>query len=92
MIVVDFQGKSKTEFLNKIETGVKMDQDGGIICDPFLESSVKDIFVAGDASSYPNWINGEMTKAQNWHSAISQGDIAAKNMLGKYVAYSKTAF
>ena len=69
MLIVDFEGVGSTEFLKKRETGLVFDEANGIICDPFLESSVKDIFVAGDSCSYPNWFGGQMTKEYSWHSA-----------------------
>lgn len=45
----------QTSFLAKNETGIKTDKQGAIVCDPFLQSSVKDIYAAGDNCSFPYW-------------------------------------
>lgn len=46
-----------TKFLEG--TGIKLDKMGAIVTDPFLQSSVKDIYAAGDIVSYPYWLTGE---------------------------------
>jgi thioredoxin reductase len=48
------------KFLSKKETGIKIDSKGDILCDPFLETSVKDIFAAGGVCSVPSWFSAQM--------------------------------
>ena len=45
-----------TEFVRS--SGLKIQPDGGLECDPFLQTSDADIFAAGDIASYPYWVNG----------------------------------
>ena len=47
-----------TKFLDRHDSGIKIDQKGAVVCDPFLESSIKDIFAAGDVCSFPYWQTG----------------------------------
>lgn len=46
-----------TKFLQG--SGVEVDKMGGIICDPFLQTSEKDIYAAGDIVNYPYWYTGQ---------------------------------
>ncbi|CDW77535.1 nad-dependent dehydrogenase [Stylonychia lemnae] len=79
-----------TNFLK--DTEVKMDRFGGIICDPFLESSVKGVYSAGDAASFPYWPTGQRVRMEHWGTAQDQGSHAAFNMLNKSVPYGNIPF
>lgn len=48
----------QTTYLSKHESGIKTDKLGAIICDPFLQTSIPDIYAAGDNCSYPYWKTG----------------------------------
>ncbi len=51
--------------------------ESGILCDEYLETSVKGVYAAGDAvQSLPGWPRGL------WHWAEYQGRLAAVNMTG----------
>lgn len=58
LIIVGTGVKPSTEFLARNETGIKTDKMGAVVCDPFLQSSVPDIYAAGDVCSYPYWQTG----------------------------------
>jgi len=58
-----------TSFINRTETGIKLDDKGAIVCDPFMQTSVKDIWAAGDVASYPYWKTGKQTRNEHWISA-----------------------
>ena len=79
-----------TKFLERTETGVKVDKDGAIICDPFMQTTNSDIFAAGDVASYPYWLSGEQIRIEHWINAGDQGQHAAYNMLGKFIPYGTT--
>lgn len=81
-----------TKFLDKNETGIKTDGQGAIVCDPFLQSSVKDIYAAGDICSYPYWHTGRPIRVEHWIHAMDQGSYAAFNMLDKFLPYGNTPF
>ena len=73
-------------------SGIELNSDGGIVCDPFMETNVKDVFAAGDVASYPYWPTGSRTRTEHWSVALGQGTNAAFNMLGKYVPYDDIPF
>ena len=74
-----------TEFL--ASSGIKIQADGGLECNPFLQTTDKDIFAAGDIVSYPYWVNGKRLRTEHWNVALDQGTYAAFNMMGKLVPY-----
>ena len=78
-----------TEFLSG---SVAMQGDGGVTCNPFLQTSNEDIYAAGDIVSYPYWVNGRRTRTEHWNVALDQGSHAAFNMLGKLVPYGQIPF
>jgi hypothetical protein len=71
---------------------VKLDSQGGIICDPFLTSSNRDIFAAGDIATYPYWQTGERVRIEHFVTSQDQGSHAAFNMMGKLVPYGNIPF
>jgi len=57
-----------TKFLEGTE--IKRDKMGAIITDPFLQSSVKDVYAAGDIVSYPYLLTGERQRIEHYISAM----------------------
>ena len=92
MVIVGTGIAPATKFLQREETGIKLDAQGAIICDPFLQSSAPDIFAAGDVCSFPYWQTGKQTRVEHWINALDQGSYAAFNMLGKFIPYGNTPF
>ena len=92
MVVLGAGVAPRTEFLARTECGIKTDEAGAVVCDPFLQSSQKDIFAAGDVCSFPSWQTGRPTRVEHWSHALDQGTNAAYNMLGKCVPYGNTPF
>ena len=58
MVIVGTGIAPSTKFLQRTETGIKTDKMGAIVCDPFLQSSIPDIYAAGDVCSFPYWQTG----------------------------------
>ncbi len=50
----------------------------GILVDEYLQTSVKDVYAAGDVAEHPNGIITSL-----WHAAEHQGMVAGKNVCGK---------
>lgn len=45
-----------TQFLK--DSGISMNNWGGILCDPFLQTSAQDVYSAGDSAAFPYWPTG----------------------------------
>ena len=58
MVIVGTGIAPETKFLKREETGIKLDSQGAVICDPFLQSTAPDIYAAGDVCSFPYWQTG----------------------------------
>ncbi len=61
-------------------TGMKINQ--GIIVNDYLETSIPDIYAAGDVAETKDIITGEIGLTPIWPNASAQGCVAASNMAG----------
>lgn len=63
--------------------------ENGIAVDACLQTSVSDVFAAGDCCSFPLAIyGGRRVRLESWRNAQEQGTLAAANMLGLNEAIS----
>ncbi len=53
LIIVGAGVLPATKFLDG--SGINLDKWGGVVCDPYLQSNVKDVYAAGDIATYPYW-------------------------------------
>lgn len=62
------------------DTAVEVDK--GIIVDEYQETTLKDIYAAGDVCQSYEIFKGEKILTPIWPAAVKQGEIAAYNMVG----------
>ncbi len=65
-----------TEFLR----GSNIETENGIIVDEYMQTSVDDVYAAGDITQFYDVILGDRTQNGAWGSAKEQGAIAGANM------------
>jgi 3-phenylpropionate/trans-cinnamate dioxygenase ferredoxin reductase subunit len=61
----------------------------GIIVSDRCETSVPDVFAAGDVALHPNPILGQIIRVEQWQNAQHQAAAAARNMLGHHEPFTE---
>lgn len=64
----------------------------GILTDEHLATGIPEIFAAGDAASAWHPALGRHLRLEHWSSAVNQGPVAARNMLGMPTGYDRIPF
>ncbi len=54
----------------------------GITVNEFLETSVPEVWAAGDVASYPDRAFQRRLRVEHWDNAVEQGRVAMRNMMG----------
>ncbi len=73
------------------ESGIELDERGGIVVDEGLQTSAADVFSAGDCASV-RWFDGTRRPEQLWYTARDQGRVAGRRLLGDSPRYERGAW
>jgi NADPH-dependent 2,4-dienoyl-CoA reductase/sulfur reductase-like enzyme/nitrite reductase/ring-hydroxylating ferredoxin subunit len=87
IVIVGIGVSPATAFLK----GFEKQKDGSVKVDEFM-SLGNNIFAAGDIATFVDARSGEPTRIEHWRTALQQGRIAAKNMLGRQVPNDSVPF
>ena len=63
--------------------------DNGVIVDQYCQTNVAGIHAAGDVANHYHPVFGRQMRVEHWQNGIKQGAAAARNMLGKRIAYDE---
>jgi 3-phenylpropionate/trans-cinnamate dioxygenase ferredoxin reductase subunit len=72
--------------------GAGLTLENGVVTDEFLHASAPGVFAAGDVASAWHPLFQTRIRLEHWSSALNQGPVAAKNMLGTPVAYERIPY
>ena len=59
----------------------------GVVVDEYCRTNVRNIYAAGDVANHYHPVFDRQMRVEHWQNAVKQGAVAARNMLGRSVAY-----
>jgi 3-phenylpropionate/trans-cinnamate dioxygenase ferredoxin reductase subunit len=66
--------------------------DDGVLVDEHLQTSSPDVFAAGDVANAHHPLYGRRIRVEHWASALHQGPVAARSMLGRAAVHDRVPY
>jgi 3-phenylpropionate/trans-cinnamate dioxygenase ferredoxin reductase component len=63
--------------------------DNGVVVDEYCQTNVSGVYAAGDVANHYHPLFKRRIRVEHWQNAIKQGAAAARNMLGRHLAYDE---
>jgi 3-phenylpropionate/trans-cinnamate dioxygenase ferredoxin reductase subunit len=76
----------------ELAESARLQLDNGIVVDEHLATSAPGIWAAGDVANAYHPLFDTRIRLEHWSAALNQGPVAARNMLGRGVAYAKIPY
>jgi 3-phenylpropionate/trans-cinnamate dioxygenase ferredoxin reductase subunit len=86
--VVGVGARPRIELAERAGLGV----GDGILADELLQTEAPGVFAAGDVAGARHPFYGERIRVEHWANALEQGPVAARNMLGRGLAYERLPY
>lgn len=64
----------------------------GVVVNEFLESNLPNVYAAGDVANFYDPVFNKRRRIEHWDNAIRQGELAARNMLGRHEPYRMVSY
>ena len=88
VVVVGVGAAPRTE----LAEAAGLEVQDGVVVDDRLRTSAPTVFAAGDIARAQHPLFGETVRVEHWGTALEQGPAAARNMLGRDLAYDRVPY